>query len=271
MEGKAPPSHPASAQVAEPEVMPEAPGRQPGREIAVPGSPAGSRRDWPAAPRTFVDLGCDGLEALKAVLAASEYRTLSQAAASLTLFSHPDTVRQTSCKPLFKVIRNAARRGQIEERAGELVACDDNKAPTDAFLWCNGLRRRPRETQFNHVYADSQDPDAYTCLANLCMTPSFLAKLTDTNAEVCAHLRYRTYELYGWHPAAAPCPKKPVGYDALRWPDPLPPVADVAAVVAAIMARRPRDRTVQIARRIGWLFNGYRPSAAEPANSVIGT
>jgi hypothetical protein len=50
----------------------------------------------------------DGFAALEALIAASPYRSTEQIVASLTLFSHPETVRQTRLKPLFRVIRNAA-------------------------------------------------------------------------------------------------------------------------------------------------------------------
>ena len=210
---------------------------------------------------TFSDLRLDGVAALEVVIAASPYRTVEQAVASLTVFSHPDTVRQTGCRPFVRTVRDAPRRGQVEERGGLIVALDDNKSPTDAFLWCNGLRTRPREAQFNHVYANSADPASYTSLANLCVTPSFIAKLTDTDQRARALLRYRAFDLYGWVPSGSTVPEPPSGYDGLEWAPPLPPVADVEAVSRAVMARRPKDRTVQIARRIGWVFSDFEVDA----------
>jgi hypothetical protein len=202
---------------------------------------------------TFADFHLDGLAALEAVVAASPYGTVEQAVASLAIFSHPETVRQSGCRPFVRTVRNAARRGQIEERGGVFVGLDDNKSPTDAFLWCNGLRR-PREAQFNHVYADSADPESYTSLANLCVTPSFIAKLTDTDPRVKALLRYRSYDLYGWTPAGSGVPAMPAEYGRLVWAAPLQPVPDVEAACRAKMVRRPRDKTVQIVQRIGWVF-----------------
>lgn len=205
---------------------------------------------------TFVDFQLNGLAALEAVIAASPYGTVEQAVASLAIFSHPDTVRQTGCRPFVRAVRDAARRGQIKDRGGGPVALDDNKSPTDAFLWCNGIRR-PREAQFNHVYANSADSASYTCLANLCVTPSFIAKLTDTDQRARSLLRFRAFDLYGWVPAGLARPELPAEYDKLEWAPPLPPVADVEAVSRAVMARRPKDRTVQIARRIGWVFSDF--------------
>jgi hypothetical protein len=55
-------------------------------------------------------------------------------------------------------------------------------------------------------------------------------------------------------------PPKPANYAALIWAAPIPAVADVEGQVRAIMERKPKDRTVQIARQIGWLYNDYQPS-----------
>jgi hypothetical protein len=212
--------------------------------------------------KTLHDFALNGYTALEELIRASAYKSIEQAVASLTLFSHPETVRQTGCKAVFPTIRNAARRGQRGEVDGRLLACDDNKSPTDAFLWCNGITKRLKDVQFNHVYLNSQDPDQYTCLANLCVTPAFLAKLTDTNERVRNLLRHRVYDLYRWAPPGHEPPSEPVAYADLQWAPTLPAVSDVAAAVKALMERRPLDRTVQTAREIGWLFGGPRAEGA---------
>jgi hypothetical protein len=206
--------------------------------------------------KTLHDFALNGYSTLEELIRASTYQSIEQAVASLTLFSHPSTVQQTGCKALFSTIRNAARRGQRAEVDGRLLACDDNKSPTDAFLWCNGIAKKLKDVQFNHVYLNSQDPDQYTCLANLCVTPAFLAKLTDTNEPVRRLLRYRVYDLYQWVPAGHDPPAEPAGYAGLQWAPTLPAVSDVGAAVKALMERRRLDRTVQTAREIGWLFGG---------------
>ena len=214
---------------------------------------------------TFKTYKYDGFAVLADLVAKSAFKTIEQAVASLALFSHPDTVAQTQHKPLFRSVRNVARRGQIEELQGCWIAYDDNKSPTDAVLWCNMLSRKDlADVQFNHIYQNSQDPDLYTSLANLCVTPAFLAKLTDTHSRISALLQYRSFELYGWAPSGKEVPKKPANYDNLFWAPPLPPIEDVAATVRAVMVRRPKDRTVQIVRRIGWLFSNYCPEPATP-------
>ncbi|MFP2906907.1 hypothetical protein ACLESD_18055 [Pyxidicoccus sp. 3LFB2] len=205
-------------------------------------------------PRTLVDFMLDGCSALEAVIASSQYRTVAQAVASLSLFSHPQTVRQTGGKALFPTIRNRERVGQIAEHEGRRVLLDDNQSPTEAFLWANGLNRRGRDTQFNHVYDISLDADSYTALPNICMTPAFIAKLTDTSEQVCRLLRYRSYQLYQWVPGGHTPPERPEEYEALEWAAPLPPVEDVRSTLTAAMARKPKNRTVRAARELGWLF-----------------
>lgn len=205
--------------------------------------------------KTLVDFGLDGRTALEAVIASSQYRTIAQAVASLTLFSHPDTVRQTGGQALFPAIRNAKRVGEITEHDGQKVLLDDNKSPTDAFLWANGLARRGPDTQFNHVYSASLDIRAYTALPNICMTPAFVAKLTDTSREVRHLLQFRSFQLYGWVPDGHDQPERPADYEILEWAAPLPAVADVRAAMDSAMASKPKNRTVLAARRLGWLFD----------------
>ena len=205
-------------------------------------------------PRTLTDFNLDGRAALEAAIASSQYRTTAQAVASLTLFSHPHTVRQTGGHAIFPAIRNQRRVGEYEIHGGRRVLLDDNKSPTDAFLWANALSRRGADTQFNHVYAASLDADAYTALPNLCMTPAFIAKLTDTSESIRGLLRYRSYQLYRWTPAGHEPPSCPDNYETLEWAAPLPMVEDVHGTIVRAMATKPKDRTVVAARRLGWLF-----------------
>ena len=159
-------------------------------------------RVLPSAPSareiSFHAFQLDGFKALTAVIAGSPYKTVENAVAALCVFSHPQTVRQTKYQPLVRTVRmrNIGQRGKIGEFKGEQVGFDDNKSPTDAFLWCNALAR-PRDVQFNHVYPVSHDPESYTCLANICMGPEFIAKLTDTHKHIRRLLEYRSFELYG--------------------------------------------------------------------------
>jgi hypothetical protein len=134
---------------------------------------------------------------------------------------------------------------------GRRVLLDDNKSPTDAFLWANGLTHRSPDTQFNHVYAASLYVDAYTALPNICMTPAFIAKLTDTSDEVRRLLRYRCNQLYEWVPKGQTPPERPPEYEVLEWAALLPAVENVRAAIEAAMASKTMDRTVMATREIG--------------------
>lgn len=202
----------------------------------------------------------DGNAVLRDILASSPFRSAAQAVATLTQWSHPETVAQVGNRALFPIIRCR----EIKERGrdtvlpnGRVVMQDDNTGPTDAFLYANGLVRGSyRDVQFNHLWQNTQDVESYTCLANVCVTPSFLAKLTDTDAEIRTLLRYRAYQLYGYTPSGAvPYPE---GFEKLRWADPLPPVTRLESAMRQAMHGK-KGRTVECARRIGWLFSGFAP------------
>lgn len=212
------------------------------------------RQELRSTARTLTDFDLDGRSAFEALVEASRYGSVAQAVASLTLFSHPATVRQTGGNAIFHSVRDQRRVGERGLIDGRVVLLDDNKSPTDAFLWANGLTRRGRDVQFNHVYAASRDPESYTALPNICMTPAFIAKLTDTSAAVRALLRFRSYLLYGWTPKDVDPPARPEEYESLEWAAPLPAVPDVRAAIERAMSTKPKDRTVVAALEIGWLF-----------------
>ena len=214
-------------------------------------------------PVTLVDFGINGFSALESLILGSQYKSLEQAVASLTLFSHPDTVGQTFGKSVFKTIRGPRTPGEyLKENGRAVLMLDDNKSASDAFKWSNGLFGRLKDVQFNHVYTASQDVDSYTSLANICVTPAFIAKLTDTGSPTTsALLKYRVYDLYQWTPPHTEAPNKPEGYDQLDWAPTMPAIQDLKATLEVRMARRPKDRTVKSVREVGWLFGP--PTLAE--------
>ncbi len=71
------------------------------------------------------------------------------------------------------------------------------------------------------------NPDAYTALWNLCCTPAFLAKATDSDRGLQAVLRYRSWELYGHRRVGTAEPVKPSGYETLTWHPSPPRIADL--------------------------------------------
>lgn len=212
---------------------------------------------------TLTDQGCDGRAALALVLASSIYKTPAQAVASLTLFTHPDTVAQIpGSGALFPAVRDFGRRRTLGELNGRPVGFDDNEAAHDAFGWCNPGIPRWRDIQLNHIWPRSADPDAFTAPANLCAAPSFLAKLTDHDPEIAAALKRRAFDLFGWAPSGEPAPAVPLGYASLVWAPTLPAVDNLEAKLRARLAAEPRSTACQTAREIGWAFSAGKPDTA---------
>lgn len=219
----------------------------------------------PGALPTLAQLGFDGRQALKAILEKSIYRTAAQALASLTLFSHPQTVAQIPGRgALFPAVRNAKLRRTLGEINGVQVGFDDNEVAHHAFRWCNPSVPFGRDVQLNHIWSRSSDPACFTALANLCVAPSFLAKLTDHDENIAALLRRRAFELYHWRPLDEPEPAEPADYGELIWAEPLPPVGDLQNALRQRLRSRPKSTAAQVARRIGWAFTDFRPDSSLP-------
>lgn len=197
----------------------------------------------------------DGRAALEALTERAGWPSLAAAVAAHAVFLHPATVAQSRRRAVFPVVRDPARRGQIGELPdGRTVVFDDNSTPTDVFLWAADRSKGP-DVQFTHIWTRATDPDSYTALWNLCCTPAFLAKTTDTHADVVALLKYRAYELYGYVPEGVDPPRKPDDYDDVRWATAPEPVVDLEALLRRRMRAAPGRRAVLAARRIGWLFS----------------
>jgi hypothetical protein len=216
--------------------------------------------------RTLVDFEFDGQAALGGLLAESGYRSLLQAVASLSVFARPATVKQTNNRGVFAIVRanSPTERCQTTELpSGRLVMLDDNKGPTDTFVGAHGWKRGGyKDVQFNHLWPISDDPEHYTSLANLCVLPAFLSKLSDTHPETQELLRYRAYDLYGYWPGPGANSQPPADYAKVLWSDPLPVVENLEQTYLGAMRRKPRDRTTLSVLEIGWLFSNFVPVPA---------
>lgn len=206
----------------------------------------------------------DGKLALQEIIQMSEYHTLEQAIASLTIFSSPEAVRMSKGRPVFRSIRwraaDADKKGAITRLGDQWVFHDDNQTPANAILWANQISRKKKsDLQINHIWDRSQDVDSYTALWNLCITPCFLAKLTDTDRKVQSLLRYHATKIYGeFVPQGLRETEEPPGYVALRWaayPKPFPDGEAMKASMLKRMQRAPKSRTTICARDVGWCFS----------------
>jgi hypothetical protein len=145
---------------------------------------------------------------------------------------------------------------------GRHVLRDDNTSPTLTFLWAAGRTKGP-DVQYNHVWNDSANPDAYTALWNVCATPASLAKTTDgsNHPDVVAALRYRAWNLYRCRPVGYAEPTRPASHDDLVWAPHPPPVAGLDAALRGRLRTNPKSRPALTARTIGWLYSAWQPDA----------
>jgi hypothetical protein len=197
----------------------------------------------------------DGAKALDDLVARSGWPSVEAVVAANTVFLPPDTVAQAGVGAMFPIVRDQMRRGQLGELAdGRKVLFDDNATPTDAFLWAAN-RIKGRDVQFNHVWSRPSDPDSYTALWNVCCTPAFLAKTSDSHPGVVSMLRYRSFELYGAVPAGVGDPQRPDGYEELTWAAMPPSIEDLEGVFRSRMRSAILRRASVAAREIGWAFS----------------
>jgi hypothetical protein len=139
------------------------------------------------------------------------------------------------------------------------MACD-NTGPKDAFRWAIGSITGT-DIQVNHIYSLSSDVRHYTSLANICVTPAFLAKATDTSKDVVSLLKYRVWDIYGYSPDGNAV-VRPEGYDNIKWrnfAEPEYPVNLMEKNFRRIMKNKPKNRATIACREIGWLFSNFEP------------
>lgn len=173
-----------------------------------------------------------------------------------TLFINPQTVGQTGNQNLFRIIRDFSKRGVVVEHEGSSVMCCDNMGPQHAFEWSIGGLKKT-DIQINHIYSLPKHVSAYTSLANLCATPAFIAKLTDSDDDIISLLKFRSFDLYGFYIDKKPT--KPVIYDSLIWMDSPPIIEDLESALINRLRRSKKSRTAISARKLGWYFSHFKP------------
>jgi hypothetical protein len=204
----------------------------------------------------------DGIKAFEQAITANVYKSIEDAVAQLTVFTHPETVVGVFKNAnVFNAIRAKGENKRESFNDNDKVMYDDNHPAHCAFVYANGLQGKDySEVQFNHLYVLSDRKAHYTSLANIVMTPAFLAKLTDTHKNIPTLLRYRSYKLYGYDPLnqfqedSTP----PEGYDKLKWAEPLAPLDNVEeSMRTRIYGNRKKQYNNRLTRsiaRVGWYF-----------------
>lgn len=199
----------------------------------------------------------DGKSILEDVARKAGFSNLLMLVARYTLFTHPNIVKQTNNENIFRIVRDFKNRGKILNYDGTMLMACDNTGPQHAFEWSNGGIKKT-DIQINHIYTDSMNVKSYTSLANLCGTPAFLAKLTDTDEEIKNLLMYRSFELYGYHSGNKPT--KPDSYQNYVWHEFLPGPANLEKFLLQRISECPKSRTAVSVKELGWYFNGYSKS-----------
>ena len=193
--------------------------------------------------KTLEEFEFNGYKVLEHLI--TPYVTVNQAIASLSVFTHPDTVKELGYKSLFSIVRakKTDKRGSLID-GKNAIACD-NTSTQLIFCWANGWptsRRIGHHLQFNHVYDVSDDPKYYTSLSNICVTPACVAKLTDgKKSEVKALLKYHIWRIYNeFVPEGELLPQKPLDYDKLEWANYPSPVDSVETVIRQRLTGNPK-------------------------------
>lgn len=187
-----------------------------------------------------------------------DYGSLENAIAKLSLFTNPQTLKSLKHSNILKIIRAS----QPEVRGGKYKdhMADDNMCVKLLFTWINGISLGQFDhCQFNHIYRGSDKKDKlkkYTCLSNIVVTPSFLAKLTDKTQKIIDLLKYRVFDIYGYDPDNI-SPERPDIYDKLEWRPYLPPQDNIESHLELRLKKNALSNAIQSVKHFGWYFNGF--------------
>ena len=114
------------------------------------------------------------------------------------------------------------RRGAGERKGQYLdgLRLDDNTAANGAAKLAILGHKDVQSYAVCHVWPSTcYDERYHTSIANLILVPSAIAGLTDHDPLTTQAIRFRAYELYGWHPEEVEVPTRPHGYPTI-WLEP---------------------------------------------------
>ena len=144
---------------------------------------------------------------------------LSTLGAETGLWAHPEVHKKLftiSGSAAFFPDRRRARTPKGEKRGQHIgnVTLDDNTYANNAIKRAIGVKPvNLLGFEACHIWSDTcYDERYHNAIANLILLPRALAALSDYDEEVCSALRFRSYELYGWHPDNKPKPNRPESY-----------------------------------------------------------
>jgi len=179
----------------------------------------------------FLDDTFCGKHALKDVLIKS-YGSVINAVASMTVFPPKSIVNSLGAHAVCNAVRISKQHSSLGKQCGEKVPIaeggeamlDENCIPDGIFKFCfkpsvsRSIKRNNAYTQLNHIYqCAGRGPDYFANLANLCLTPNFIAKLTDEDETIQKMLQYRAFQLYCFNPEGFDFSEQAEEFSSLSW------------------------------------------------------
>lgn len=181
----------------------------------------------------MADLTFDGITMLREATARHGIH-LSVVVAETALWANQEVYRRLLAEhgsstyfPNMRRYRAGAGERRGEVRGTERL--DDNSYANHAIKQAIGVRATDVVGfETCHIWPKTcYDARYHTNIANLVLIPRPLAGLSDHDPEIQAALQFRSYELYGWHPAECPAPTRPEFYPSV-WLAPMPFTARIA-------------------------------------------
>ena len=128
--------------------------------------------------------------------------------AETSIWVNPSSI---SLQPIYHDVR----RGMPQDRGRiiEGVRIDDNTYANRAIKKAISGTAEFKNYLVCHIWpGTTYDARYHTLLPNLVLIPRILANLSDCYFSVINVLKYRSWELYGWHPDEEAIPERPVYY-----------------------------------------------------------
>ena len=150
----------------------------------------------------------DGDEILSLDMFQSIEPQLIDTIAATAIWVRPDRI---SMNPVYP----DTKRGRAKEKGKVVdgIRIDDNTYANIAIKKAISSSIDFKNYMVCHIWPGTTYDERYhTLLANLVLIPRILANLSDYFNAVIDVLKYRSYELYGWHPEGTAAPQCPSYY-----------------------------------------------------------
>ena len=128
--------------------------------------------------------------------------------AATAIWVNPDKI---TLKPVYP----DTKRGKAKEKRNTIdgIRIDDNTYANIAIKKAISSSIKFKNYMVCHIWPyTTYDERYHTLLANLVVIPRILANLSDYFEAVIDVLKYRSYELYNWHPEGTETPQRPSYY-----------------------------------------------------------